>query len=248
MRVRLVVGMLATVIALYSQSLEVTHADPPFGNGRTLAGTVKNVSGSSIPGDIDVYVFVFGERGVFLGEGRDSIKGPLPTNSSAEFYINVKSAGLGMSKYYMQFDSANSSLPYRVIGGVERTPLTDAGSGVQEISGVHRVSTSSENCKLRMIHITESLSSSGTQLRLAGRFKNTSNDDSIAPYIRITFFDINGSYLGEDTEVITYGLFSGFARNAEKAFSFRLQVPDGSVTYQLDFVDGDGIKIPHCAM
>lgn len=248
MKVRLVVGMLATVLALYSQSLEVTHADPPFGNGRTLAGTVKNVSGSSIPEDIDVYVFVFGERGVFLGEGRDSIKGPLPTNSSAEFYINVKSAGQGMIKYYMQFDSANSSLPYRVIGGVEPTPLTDAGSGVQEVRSIERVPTSSPNCKLRIIHITDSLSSSGTQLSVAGRFKNISKDSSLLPRIRITYFDVNGSYLGETEEYLGPWSFRGFPQNAEKAFDLDLNVPDGSVTYQLDFVDSDGTGIPHCSM
>lgn len=240
MKVRHVVGMLITAITLYSQSLEVTHPDPPFGNGRTLAGAVKNVSGSTILGDIDVLVFVFGERGVFLGEGRDSIKGPLPANASAQFYINVKSAGQGMTKYYMQFDSANSSLPYRVIGGVAPTPLTEAGSGVQ------MVSTSPENCKLRIIHITDSLSSSGTELRVAGRFRNISNDNTIRPQVRITYFDVNGSYLGETKEVFIYIL--RFRENSEKAFSLRRQMPDGSVTYQLDFVDADGTVIPHCSI
>lgn len=250
-KIRYVVAMLATVVALYAQSqttsLEVVHADPPFGNGRTLAGTAKNVSGSTIPGDIDVVVFVFGQHGIFLGEGRDTIKGPLQTNASAQFYINVKSAGQGMTKFYMQFDTANSSLPYRVVGGSESTPLTESESGIQEVSGVQRIPTDSGNCRLRIIHISESFSRSGTQLSLTGRYRNISNDEIDPPDIRITYFDANGSYLGEETEIV-YSFGVKLPHSAERGFSVRQEVPNGTVNYQLDFVGENGLKIPHCSM
>lgn len=243
MKVRHAMAVIAMTTALYSQSLEVRYTDPPFENDRTLAGTVKNISGSNILDDIDVVVFVFGDRGRFLGVGRDTIRGPIPKRSSTQFYINVNHDGSSISKYFLQFDVANSSLRYQVSGGPKSTRLSEASSSVQ------RLSMTSENCKLLIIGMAESLSAS--KLRLAARVRNISNK-KIWGHIgaRITFFDRNGSYLGEDTWRFFRSSHSGhyFVPNAEKALDINIStVPEGSITYQLDFVDSSGITVAHCS-
>ena len=98
MKIRYFVAMLVTAVALCAQSrtpsLEVVHADTPFGNGRTIAGTVKNVSGSTITGDIEVVVFVFGQQGIFLGGARHD-QGPPPDQhlNSVLYQCQVRRTG-----------------------------------------------------------------------------------------------------------------------------------------------------------
>lgn len=229
------VAVFAATTALYSQSLEVRYANPPFENDRTLAGTVRNISGSTIYDDVDVLVFVFGDHGLFLGTGRDTIQGPIQNYDFAHFYVNIKHTGQRVSKYYMQFDGPNSSLSYRVIGGTTTT-LSDAESGVQESS------MASKNCKLLIVGIAES--SYKSKPTLAGRLRNISSDTIKYPKARITYFDRNGSYVGESSGNVKVRYLEP---SAEVSFDVRLSPPIESVTHQLDFVDLANIKVPHCS-
>ena len=235
MKVRHAMAVFATAAALHSQSLEVRYTSPPFENDRTLAGTIRNISGSTISDDLDVFVFVFGDRGLFLGTGRDTIQGPIENDDFAQFYINIKYIGQKVTKYYMQFDGPNSTLSYRVIGR-NATSLSDADSGVQQSS------KASTNCRLLVVGIAES--SKNSRLTLTGRLRNISSDKVWYPKARITYFDRNGSYAGESTETVYR---SELMPSAEVSFNIRLSPPNESVTYQIDFVNSQMIKVPHCS-
>lgn len=234
MRVRHALAVFVATAASYSQSLEVRYTAPPFENDRTVAGTVRNISGSSISDDVEVFVFVFGDRGIFLGTGRDTIQGPIEINEFAPFYINIKYTGQRVNKYYMQFDGPNSSLSYRVIEGTT-TSLSNADLGVQQSS------MASMNCNLLIVGTAES--SSGSRVSLTVRLRNISSDGIWYPTARITYFDRNGSYAGESSDLV-YG--GDLAPNAEVSFVTRLRPPNESVTYQLDFVSSN-IKVTHCS-
>lgn len=258
---------LTTVISLSAHMLEVSFDEAPGSSDSTIRGSVRNVSGRSIIG-IRVLGFAFGPRGLFLGQGKSTIKA-IPTDTPVDFLLELDVEYRNIEKIYLQFEAQGKVLSYEVKDG----PSPDPWLGIplfihrpspQQMSQlIHRpspqplsqtVSQSPQHtaappqgCELLVVGMVSDLSAQnreGQELNINGRLKNISGNDIVHPNIRITLYDSIGAYFGEDSKELHKCGILGEA--AECAFRYSLSFPTLVKNYEVDFITYRGIGIPHC--
>ena len=105
------------VMPLSAHLLEISYDAPPFEDSSTIAGSVKNVSGTPMRLDVRALAFAFGQNGIFIGYGSTTIKGPIPIDQPKRFRLKVDTNHRNVERFYLQFEGSNTVLSYEVNGG-----------------------------------------------------------------------------------------------------------------------------------
>ncbi len=242
--------LLAFSLPASSHVLEVYFENDPLKTIPDIGCSIKNISQRTTLENVRMVGFAFGRGGSFLGYAEHTMKGTIAPQEQFKFNLYLYVGDSTVHRIHFQFESNSKVLSHEVQGAYwdekwpPLSPLEATRPSRSEAQTSARTPTRSKPSpsKCEFLVVGMAVDQANGKLQVNGRVRNVSQKKFYGPSIRITYYDSIGAYIGENqSKSLGTVHISG-----EAAYSYRFNFPERAKRYEIDFLEFNGIKIPHC--